>query len=77
MGRRRGRSVPVRDADPVPLWRQMERSGGQEGREEGQANLWNEEVRTEWRDIIDTVIVPALIARFLADQENADEDAAA
>jgi hypothetical protein len=55
----------------------MERSGAQEGREEGRAHLWDEEVRTAWRDIIDTVIVPALIARFLAEQENMDEDAAA
>jgi hypothetical protein len=77
VGRRNGRVVPAGKTNSVPPSGQMERSGAQEGREEGQANLWNEEVRTAWRDIIDTVIVPALVARFVAERENADEDAAA
>jgi len=77
VGRRTGRAVPVRHIDTVPLSAQMERNGALEGREEGQPNQWNEQVRTAWRDIIDTVIVPALIARILAKQEKGREDVAA
>jgi hypothetical protein len=69
--------VPARTKKPALLSGQTERSGVEKGYEEKRSNIWNQEVRTAWQDLVDTVIVPALIARFLAEQENANEDAAA